>query len=368
MSCATDREIDPGQGGVHPPGWADPQSASFHAGYMRDNGEPLAECKTCHGDDYGGGAVGVSCTGSGCHTKGVEYCGTCHGGDAGPRPRTQVHEAHAPFCKECHPVPDRVDSPGHINGVVDVVFAGQAVAAGAAPTWSAADKSCSGTYCHQDGTPTWDEPGPLGCDACHAAPPDSHAQFRRVAGDQTTCQSCHPAASGSTHVDGRVEVTVQRCDACHGSGLQGMPGPGLDGSTDPSSPEVGAHRAHVDITLGGRIGRAVPCATCHTVPVDVSDPGHIDGAAPADVILPAGGTYDATDQSCTVWCHFDRDPGPMWTDDSGDARQCDSCHGFPPVMTRRGTPHPPADPDVAVCQSCHLYSVETHVDGKVDFR
>ena len=59
-------------------------------------------------------------------------------------------------------------------------------------------------------------------------------------------------------------------------------------------------------------------------------------------------------------------PGPVWTDASGAARACDACHGFPPVLTRQGTPHTSAPPALAACLGCHPFSPEAHVDGHVD--
>jgi predicted CxxxxCH...CXXCH cytochrome family protein len=129
---------------------------------------------------------------------------------------------------------------------------------------------------------------------------------------------------------------------------------------------VGAHQRHIDPLLPGRIGKVVACARCHDVPPDVLSPGHLDTSAPADVDVVLG-AYEAATQSCVVDCHFDRDPGPVWTDDSGAARACGACHDFPPVLTRIGTRHPTTPPDQAVCLQCHAFSPATHVDGEVTF-
>src|ERR1700720_4277257 len=55
--------------GVHPAGWNDAASPDFHQRYLRANGDKLSACVGCHGADYGGGAVSVSCTSQGCHTQ-----------------------------------------------------------------------------------------------------------------------------------------------------------------------------------------------------------------------------------------------------------------------------------------------------------
>jgi predicted CxxxxCH...CXXCH cytochrome family protein len=102
------------------------------------------------------------------------------------------------------------------------------------------------------------------------------------------------------------------------------------------------------------------------VPTSVLDPGHIEGSR-ARVRFPFGGTYDAASGTCVVGCHFDKKPGPLWTNASGSARACNGCHDFPPSTTREGTPHPSVAGDVAICRTCHLFGPSTHVDGVVEF-
>jgi hypothetical protein len=114
------------------------------------------------------------------------------------------------------------------------------------------------------------------------------------------------------------------------------------------------------------MGHVVACATCHPVPASVTTPGHLDHPLPATVTLPQGGTYDASTQSCNVWCHWNKTPGPQWTDASGDAIACNACHGFPPVVMRDGTPHTAAQPVLSACLACHPFSPDTHVDGIVE--
>src|SRR5512142_33794 len=66
--------------GVHPAGWSDPASPDFHGTYIATkNSWDMRPCQSCHGSNYAGGSVGVSCLT--CHTKtnGPENCTTCHG-------------------------------------------------------------------------------------------------------------------------------------------------------------------------------------------------------------------------------------------------------------------------------------------------
>jgi predicted CxxxxCH...CXXCH cytochrome family protein len=368
--CTQAREL-PEVFGQHPAGWTTAASPDFHGTWLRANADDVATCAACHGADYRGGPVGASCTTTGCHTSkgGPEFCGTCHGGVNGPMPATGAHAMHAPFCSDCHDVPTSVRSPGHIDGVVDVHFSGLAVTGGAKPTWNAADRTCSGVYCHIEQTPTWKKPvDEVPCDTCHAAPPESHQRWSRVAAPAPqACASCHPVPPMASHLDAEVQVTPNiPCDTCHGHGPRGAPAPALDGSTAPTSRGVGAHERHLDETLADRMGRVVACEACHPVPASVTAKGHLDTSAPADVVLPKGGAYDAVTQSCVVGCHWDRSPGPVWTDDSGAARACDACHGFPPVLLRNGTPHTVVAPALSECLACHPFTPATHVDGTVN--
>lgn len=157
-------------------------------------------------------------------------CSACHGGAANAAPPGDLrggadpsslavgaHQAHlqarhrlrGPIaCGECHRVPARLDSPGHIDdgGPAEVFPAGLttlAMADGAAPRWDRASARCSGVYCHGAGaklatdlspnlsrSPVWSAPGQTGCGACHGVPPKDkdHTAAMRL----TECATCHP--------------------------------------------------------------------------------------------------------------------------------------------------------------------------------
>lgn len=369
-ACVLERDR-PNDGGQHPAGWLEPKSDAFHGRWLSSNGYKLEDCQVCHGDDYKGGPVGVGCATSGCHERGPEQCGTCHGILGGPRPASGAHAAHTTLCSECHAVPAKIRSGGHINGSVEVVFSGLASLKGAAPAWDASARTCSGTYCHVAGSPSWDDPVAAACDSCHGDPPASHARFAAVA-PSGSCASCHPAPPDeSRHINGALDLRDDlTCVSCHGSAstsLGGAPPPALNGSADPSNRGVGAHRRHLDPTIADRIGRVADCNDCHSVPKAVTSQGHLDSSEPADVVLVGQGGYDAASQRCVVACHWDRSPGPSWTDISGAPRACDACHGFPPTVTREGTAHTLSLPEIGACLQCHSFDPTTHVDNHVDF-
>ena len=325
--------------------------------------------------------MGVSCTQSGCHAQTPIGCTTCHGSNGTPRPQTGAHWAHQAYCSSCHEVPVETTASvqKHASGdaSTDLIhFSGIAVlnaedwlldaGADAAPAWDSRAQRCTNTYCHGPASPEWTTSSQIPCSGCHEAPPPDHARWLRVASTTETCTACHPGPTTATHIDGVVNVTVTDCTTCHGSNGHANPPLALDGSTAPTSRGVGAHAAHLDPTFPNRIASPLLCNDCHVVPTAVVQPGHFDQPE-AQVRFPFGGAYDATTATCNVWCHFDKTPGPTWTDDTGGAIQCDSCHGFPPVLTRAGDPHPSVPGELSACLRCHTYGPTTHVNGVVDF-
>lgn len=372
--CSNDRNPTD-SGGVHPLGWTQKASPEFHATWLKTNKFPLDRCQKCHGDDYAGGVVGVSCSKANCHSdadSGVAIaptaCTTCHGSNGTPRPNTGAHYKHVPFCDTCHTVPTPAQIQQHANGDEASLVHFGSFAANDAGAFDLASKTCTNTYCHGTSSPPWTNPTPLDCNGCHKAPPDDHSRWSRLITSNASCANCHPDPSKdpehATHVNGRVDVTVTDCTTCHGSSGHPNPPVDLSGGTNPTSRGVGAHERHLDPSLADRVTNALPCNDCHVVPSNVMDPGHVD-TQQTKVRFPFGGSYDSAKSTCSVWCHFDRTP--TWTDNSGGARACDACHGFPPVKTRANTPHPSVVGDLAVCQLCHVFSKATHVNGVVDF-
>ena len=356
--CRIEREVGAGDS-VHPAGFEDPEAPAFHGDYLREWGYPLAGCRECHGEDYRGGAVEVTCASSSCHAEGVDACDTCHAA----QPETGSHFAHGAVgvaCWTCHPERTDARTAAHPGGQVELQFSDLATAHGSFPRFDSTTKSCTSTYCHGSGTPSWGDPGPLDCDACHEAIPGTHARYATIASD---CTSCHVA--DGAHINGTIDVNDLGCDGCHGKGPLGAPPAGLLGMNGPA---VGAHARHLDGSIADRMSKPARCQSCHVVPETIDAPGHLDLAAPADVRLGADETYDPTTLTCTVGCHWDRDPGPRWDDDSGAARSCTACHAMPPPKTRDGGPHPPSEPTLATCLGCHTFDASTHVDGQVDFQ
>ncbi len=266
-------------------------------------------------------------------------CSACHGDAANAPALSGAHARHldpgalagAISCGECHLVPSTLDSAGHMDGRVDVVFGDRA--GGEAARWDGERGTCA-VHCHgvslgggPAASPAWRAAGvaQLACGSCHGAPPpaphpasESCASCHpaTVAGDgaivaggahvngrvdvaggaascgschsipppaphaaSTSCGSCHPGygsttVNAATHRNGRVDVTSQACGSCH--------------SIPPSS---GEHREHVE--------EGVSCGSCHPGASGTSGgPGHMNGRV--NVAAPG---WNPSSVSCANACH-----------------------------------------------------------------
>jgi predicted CxxxxCH...CXXCH cytochrome family protein len=222
-------------GGLRPkPTWSDTTPVGCNDCHRSPPpGHFAGSCTNCHAE---ANADGTALTPGPLHLDGqVELgngngtCGACHGTGSSPWPSTAAHLSHEnptiaePIaCTSCHIVPSSILSPGHLNGVVNVQFAGLATARGAMPTWSG--RACNGVACHGADlpnppavVPVWtDTSGAAAkCGACHGIPPANHTSA-------TDCDrsDCHGGEVGETstgvpfittaglalHIDGIVEV------------------------------------------------------------------------------------------------------------------------------------------------------------------
>jgi len=352
--------------GIHPPGWLDPKAADFHGEVLAKNNWDMAPCRSCHGDAgevggaYGGGKVTVgfgdkvqSCIQ--CHGESPEGCTTCHGQGADPAPPRALrwegslgaaaHQSHLyettlsdPVpCETCHTVPDRFDSPTHIDAdrPAEVAFGGLATHDGFRPVWDRMTASCSTVYCHQEGRPVWTkgDGSQKTCTSCHAT--HGHDVV------ETTCSVCHgkvvdaskTIVNPSLHVNGSVQVGREgvdpasvTCSSCHD--LEATPPKALSwsGSFGPA-----AHQSHV---VGTGIAAPIACGECHEVPSSVFSPNHIDTGLPAEVSFATGSrartggfspSWERTRASClSVYCH--QSASPYWIKVDGSQKTCTSCH------------------------------------------
>ena len=162
---------------VHPAGWSDATSPDFHGLTIAADNWDMRPCRTCHGQTYAGGAVGVSCLT--CHTKGAgpENCTTCHGSTNAAPPKdlsnntlntargVGAHQVHLVgprniasvtiTCSDCHHVPAAVYDPGHVDSPppAEVVINNPLAKTPTggitpSPSYDPATGKCSNMYCH----------------------------------------------------------------------------------------------------------------------------------------------------------------------------------------------------------------------------
>jgi len=338
---------------IHDTGILDAASDAFHGKLLAKSDWNFPLCASCHGEDFSGGASGVSCIT--CHSQGPTACSTCHREERVSGSHA-LHRSAGLACAECHTVPASWDAPGHIVG--DRAPAEVTFGARAAITPDPADRAgpptfdgtrCTNVYCHGavmpagGGTstqPVWNAPVTNQCGSCHAAPPPSHAR--------NDCATCHP--QNAPHVDGTLQIgKTNDCSGCHGSAASSAPPFDLAGNTFTTALGVGAHQAHLQAPSGLR--GPISCETCHVVPPTLTAVGHLD-AAPADVKAELG--WDRGAETCTTWCHGQA--RPAWT--SHGEVVCGSCHGAPPADSNHN-----AQMAITTCSNCHA---GTHINGVVD--
>ncbi len=348
---------------THPDAGTNTAPPGFHGKVAATNGP--AGCTHCHGEDFQGGDVGVSCVD--CHlTSGA--CITCHGGldnNSGAPPyglRSETddttlavgaHTAHltgtarsaSVSCESCHLVPTALLEPHHLDvdsgspdSVAEITWQGYADGGGA--IWNRQTRSCSGTYCHGNieggydtNAPLWTADGQAECGSCHddgTNPSDlGYVHQIHITPDGLVCADCHSGVidslmtivTPSLHVNGVTDVLPldqERCDECHGTGpdacthchggvdnLTGAPPRGLRGETSAAALAVGAHTTHME---GSYVADAFLCTECHIVPTVLTDPGHwaIDSMAEITWGDLAGNSslWDRATRECSsTYCH-----------------------------------------------------------------
>jgi hypothetical protein len=234
---------------VHPSGWSDETSTSFHGKAIAANSWDMRECRTCHGQTYAGGAVNVSCLP--CHSKpaGPENCTTCHGGTNAAPPEdlngntsttaraVGAHQVHLVgprdlasatiTCSDCHHVPATVYEPGHVDSPSPVEVAVNSPLAKLStggitptPTYDPSTQKCSNMFCHG----SWRLPR-TGTNYSFVFAGDAtdmvgtnFAPTWNAGAPQSACGTCH----NSTHEEGPSIVPqghnfseINGCAGCH---------------------------------------------------------------------------------------------------------------------------------------------------------
>jgi hypothetical protein len=187
--------------------------------------------------------------------------------------------------------------------------------------------------------------------------------------DMRNCRSCHAndysggIASPSCLQCHSYQDGPEACNTCHGNfnNIDRIAPPrDLNKDTLTTSPGVGAHVIHL---YDNDLGAEIPCVTCHIVPQNVYDQGHVDTDPPAEIIFGEvaivnngiNSTYDYGQVNCSsTYCHgnfvYTKESAPdslkfayiedqivgsnasvIWNQVDGTQAECGSCHGTPPV-------------------------------------
>lgn len=235
-------------------------SEKFHGKFIANINWDLTKCSQCHGSNYAGGIVSPKCTT--CHTQssGPEACNTCHGDFSNPSKisppkatngatdtkdvRVGAHQKHladseianAISCNECHVVPAKFNSAGHIDNSprAEVIFGSFSSSGAGVPSYNFNDNICSNTYCHgnfefkkenaqyqfayiedkitgNNFQPVWNKVDgtQAACGTCHGLPPKGHIEVER-----NSCGVCHVGvvdrfgkiADKTKHINGKIDL------------------------------------------------------------------------------------------------------------------------------------------------------------------
>ena len=280
-------------------------------------------------------------------------CKGCHGSDATPaftgqfgepnyanagagQPKANSHHKHvlaAADCSRCHraTTTDGVNilsgSTTHANKAIDVRFT--MIYGNLSGVYNSTTKTCSNTYCHSSGTPTWGANGTITCTSCHGG----------VSGGLSTTHT--------RHISGGAGFSYT-CDKCHVNTVAA-------GSTSAINPTTGSQY-------------------------------HVNGAKDVNFDSTNPGAGYAAPTCSTVYCHSNGKgtyASPQWGTASTGA--CGTCHNTTPAIggalistnghfqhfSSSAVSYGPnlTQTNVTSCQACHTYTGEngaTHVNGSVD--
>lgn len=163
------------------------------------------------------------------------------------------------------------------------------------------------------------------------------------------CKSCHTQDNGP-----------EACNTCHGNfNNLDMPAPPRDvnGNITTGFLGVGAHYQHL---YANELGSEIECSTCHEVPQNYLDAGHVDTDLPAEIIfnniaivnVASNSNYDHSTGTCSnTYCHGNfefikessdyqfiytadkmvgNNKSVLFNNVDNAEAECGSCHGLPP--------------------------------------
>ena len=305
---------------VHPAAWIQKSSSEFHGAALESSNYDAASCQQCHGNNYDGGLVDVSCYT--CHSNFPHPAGWTGLGDASHSKYIQANNYDFRSCKSCH---------GEDYSAVKV------------------DNSCR--TCHTN------EAGPEACNTCHGvfAAADELGNAVPPAGLNNETDPSDPAIGAhQPHIAffGSAEAACQEChivpatmtDIGHIDG-DGQAEAVFNGPLGSTVSENGARQPS---QTGAYSGQTLTCENtyCH------GNWGLLKSSSSNDFIYAAD-KIEGNNAS------------PNWTDPNAAA--CGTCHDLPP---KGHTPF-----GVQACSNCHssvidragnIIDASKHVNGKIN--
>ncbi len=222
---------------VHTKDLMNPSSSQFHGKFIASKKWDMSQCRQCHGSNYGGGVTSPSCYT--CHKQpgGPEACNTCHGDFTSPLsiappralnnaisttdPGVGAHTIHIKdakigntvACNECHVVPQKFSSAGHIDDTnrAEVIFGNLANFGPTKGDYNFTTFKCANTYCHgnfslNQSTSKY----PFAFSADKMTGNNFNAQWNKVDGTQGRCGTCHGLPP-----TGHIPFELKSCATCH---------------------------------------------------------------------------------------------------------------------------------------------------------
>lgn len=191
--------------------------------------------------------------------------------------------------------------------------------------------------------------------------PDFHGKVIRNANwDMNDCKQCHAAdynggTAGSSCYDCHsAPGGPEACNICHGESsnpLRWSPPQALSGAILPNERGVGAHLKHL---IENKLGLAVECTECHTLPSSFTDPIHIDQTQGAELIF---GDFSNLITNVPAGFNYQPSLGDFIPNTSfnSDIATCSNsyCHGYFKNGNTNNVVSFTAQSDGSKCGSCH---------------
>jgi len=318
---------------------------------------------SCHTPSITSGASAISWDSTGLG------CSACHGIPPADASHSKHVGAAGIDCGQCHSGyrlrDSLINQANHLNRITNV---DDKIAGG---TYSAADSSCTRTYCHgafsggDSAEVAWNRTS-VRCGSCHGLAPNKGAHLAHLQ-NGVVCNDCHSGYSAidstvnkaqhvnmvvnvnSTLSGGMYSPAATTCTniSCHGSGSSTVNWYDTTlfcGACHLLPPKTGSHEFHVTT-------KGTDCTICHSgfsiTDSSVSVLHHKNGTTEVDGVID-GGTYTRSDSSCSnVGCHGSASAVNWFT----GSFNCGTCHGIPPDS---GAHRVHSTNNHINCKECHL--------------